>query len=144
MMTPNKSVVSCPNCGAPVNRKYGETVVCEYCGTAIRPSDSERKTLAEQDRQAAERLRQQASLECQRQEERRRLERECERRDCESVPKRQKISLKSWLALILPVLFLIGFSYFLCGVSFGFFNPAVLGGIIFVFLGCVIVYGCLP
>ena len=51
MSSPKKNTVNCPNCGAPVNRKYGETVVCEYCGTALRPDEHERIMLYERDRQ---------------------------------------------------------------------------------------------
>ena len=157
MSSPKKNTVNCPNCGAPVKRKYGETVVCEYCGTALRPDEHERIMLYERDRQEIseakirayneiinEHKSQQASLERQRQEERRRLEQERERRNCDPESQRRKISLKSWLALLIPLILLIGFVYLLYGTGFGFFNPAVFCAIVFVFLGCVLVYGCLP
>lgn len=50
-MPGKNSLVNCPNCGAPVRRKYGETVFCEYCGTALRPPEFERIILAEKEKQ---------------------------------------------------------------------------------------------
>lgn len=44
------SPTNCSNCGAPVSRRFGESAVCEYCGSVILPPESEKRILTEQAR----------------------------------------------------------------------------------------------
>lgn len=34
----------CPNCGAPIQREYGKSAICEYCGSYIPVPKTERET----------------------------------------------------------------------------------------------------
>ena len=119
--------MNCPNCGAPVDVASGSVVRCPYCDSYVKtPADRVMKVTVPVPVSTTVQMPKPLGT--------------------TSAPaksrKQKKDSFLGWLALFISLLFLFIFWYLLSGTTNGFFAPGFFTFLIFVFLICLIIYGC--
>jgi len=120
---------NCPSCGAPVERKYGESVVCDYCGAVVYPSEEERSAILEREKERLRLETERRIAEEKSKTEKYRVQLEKQRLDflMASAPKpphktKKPPSASEWISAVSLVLMLI--SVVLAALGFHLVRPA--------------------